>query len=179
MEEGMSTAHSFFSRERVYAYSKPLEEHSLIHAGKFERTVGSENPSSRKDKKSKYPMPIRSRTYPRLIGGEFQKDPYEHLWRTQSAFWKAELFLHPCGGGGRTAQRLQMKILAPSSKSLLRGTVNQPPNPSSDGENFLQTTEDSARCAATWKPLGWLDQSLEARFDLCLKFHQNIMSKHI
>lgn len=64
------------------------------------------------------------------------------------------MFLHPCGAGGRTAQRLQMKILAPSSKSLLRGTVNQQPNPSSDGENFLQTAEGSARCAATREVTG-------------------------
>lgn len=144
-----------------------LEEHSLVHVWKFVRTFGSE----KKDKKSKYPVLLRSRSYPRLIGGEFQKDPWEHLWRTQSTFWKAELFLHPCRAGGRTAQGLQMKILAPSSQSLLRGAVNQPP--SSDGENFLQTTEDSLPgVLLLGKPLGWLDQSLEARFDLCLKIHQ-------
>lgn len=155
MEEGMRTAHSLiFQGKSIYVSSKPLEEHSLMCVWKFVRNAGSENSSSRKDKESQYPMPIRSRSYLRLIGGELLKDPCEHLWRTRSTFWKAELFLHPCGAGGRTAQRLQMKILAPSSKSLLRGTVNRPPNPSSDGENFLQTSEDSARCAATREATG-------------------------
>lgn len=38
--------------------------------------------------------------------------------------------------------------------SLLRGAANQQPSPSSDGENFMQTAEDSARCAATMEATG-------------------------
>lgn len=62
----MSTAHSFFSRERVYAYSKPLEEHSLMHAWKFERTVGFENPSFQKGQKVKIPDAYQVKNLPKI-----------------------------------------------------------------------------------------------------------------
>ena len=140
---------------------------------KFVIIVESENLSSRKDKRWKYPMPIKSwitQVTRDEVVESFKKilmnicEVHRVLSGRQSC---SSIPVELVEGQPRDSRwKSWHQAVRPSLKeSLLRGTANQQPSSSGDGENFLQTTEDSARCAATREATGLTRNKISSSFE--------------